>query len=144
MRETLDWADGAPRVVAADGSANEADVVIVPAGEAPDDGVYVLIDGFQRLVCFAGRDIAHVDAGSAEAMARAPMHGRVVSVDVAEGAPVAVGDTLAVVEAMKMEHAVKARVQGTVAQVAAAAGDQVAQGALLVEITPAEAGSEDG
>ncbi len=136
--QVLDWSHGHARVVAADRGHDEADVVIVPAGEGANDGVLVLIDGFQRHVRFAVRDIANVDAGSADALARAPMHGRVVSIDVAEGDEVQVGDTLAVVEAMKMEHAVKARVHGTVSRVVASAGEQVAQGASLVEIAPAE------
>ena len=134
----VDWSANGPRVVADDAIDAEADVSVTLPGRV-EDGAYVLVDGIQRHVAFAARDIAHVDGGAADALARAPMHGRVVSILVSEGDSVEVGQTLALVEAMKMEHAVKARIHGTVARVTAAAGEQVAQGALLVEIAAEEA-----
>ncbi|MCB1477874.1 MAG: biotin/lipoyl-binding protein [Rhodobiaceae bacterium] len=138
VERAVDWSQGGPRVVADDAMDAQADVsVTLPGGI--EDGAYVLVDGIQRHIAFAVRDIAHVDGGAADSLARAPMHGRVVSILVSEGDSVEVGQTLAIVEAMKMEHAVKARIHGTVARVTAAAGEQVAQGALLIEIAAEEA-----
>ncbi|MCC0052498.1 MAG: acetyl-CoA carboxylase biotin carboxylase subunit [Rhodobiaceae bacterium] len=137
----VDWSQGAPRVLSETGGDDEAEVSIVLPG-LPADGAYVLINGIQRHVRLAERDIAHADGGAGDALARAPMHGKVVSILVSEGDAIEVGQTLAVVEAMKMEHSVKARVHGTVARVAASAGEQVAQGALLVEIAPPEDAGE--
>ena len=63
-------------------------------------------------------------AGSGEI--RAPMHGRLVALSVAEGAEVAAGDRLAVMEAMKMQHEITAPVAGRVAAISAAEGAQLA------------------
>ncbi|MGH9115199.1 MAG: biotin carboxylase N-terminal domain-containing protein [Acidimicrobiales bacterium] len=63
---------------------------------------------------------------------RAPMPGKVISVDVRPGEQVAEGQLLLIVEAMKMEHRVEAPHAGVVTEVRAHAGDQVAGGDLLV------------
>ena len=65
---------------------------------------------------------------------RAPMHGMVTSVNVAEGGTVAKGDLLCVVEAMKMEHRLLAPVTGQVTAVHVEGGDQVAHDDILVII----------
>ena len=74
------------------------------------------------------------EAGGGDASVKAPMPGRVLSVDVTPGQSVAEGDRLLVLEAMKMEHRLLARVAGTVQAVHVATGDQVADGMMLVEI----------
>jgi 3-methylcrotonyl-CoA carboxylase alpha subunit len=72
----------------------------------------------------------------------APMHGKVLAVEVAKGDRVAKGQRLAVIEAMKMEHALHAHGDGVVAEVTVEAGAQVAEGArLLVIDIDAEAAS---
>jgi len=71
----------------------------------------------------------------------APMPGLVQTVAVAVGEQVAQGDRLAVLEAMKMEHVLRAPRDGIVQTVAVAAGAQVTAGALIVQLTPEEAGS---
>ena len=62
------------------------------------------------------------------------MPGRIVSVDVAEGASVVKGQKLVVMEAMKMEHTLTAPAAGRVEALAAEVGGQVAEGVVLVRI----------
>ncbi|NTZ42626.1 acetyl/propionyl/methylcrotonyl-CoA carboxylase subunit alpha [Altererythrobacter sp. SALINAS58] len=64
----------------------------------------------------------------------APMPGKVIAVDVAEGEAVKAGQRLLVLEAMKMEHALTAPFDGTVAGLNAAVGGQVEVDALLAQI----------
>ena len=66
-----------------------------------------------------------------------PMPGRIVAVDVAEGASVKKGDKLIVVEAMKMEHALNAPSDGVVTGLTVKAGDQIEEGKLLAHVKPA-------
>ncbi|MFA6219755.1 MAG: biotin carboxylase N-terminal domain-containing protein [Erythrobacter sp.] len=68
----------------------------------------------------------------------APMPGKVIAVDVADGDAVTAGQRLVVLEAMKMEHALTAPFDGTVTQLAASAGGQVQVDALLCVVVPAE------
>jgi 3-methylcrotonyl-CoA carboxylase alpha subunit len=67
----------------------------------------------------------------------APLPGKVVAVNVANGARVKKGAVLVVVEAMKMEHAIRAPADGVVTAVACSAGDQVDRGQTLVDFEPA-------
>jgi len=64
----------------------------------------------------------------------APMPGKVIAVDVAEGQTVEEGQRLLVLEAMKMEHALAAPFAGTVAQLAVGEGAQVEVEALLARV----------
>ncbi len=66
----------------------------------------------------------------------APMSGRIVSIDVAEGEAVAAGRQVAVIEAMKMEHVVLADRAGFVRALTFAAGDQADAGDPLVFWSP--------
>ena len=68
----------------------------------------------------------------------APMPGKVIAVDVAEGDTVTAGQRLLVLEAMKMEHALTAPFDGTVTQLSVNAGSQVQVEALLAVVEPAE------
>jgi 3-methylcrotonyl-CoA carboxylase alpha subunit len=83
---------------------------------------------------------AHVvsEAASSGGAIIAPMPGRIVSIDVAEGAVVKAGQKLAVLEAMKMEQALIAPFDGVVVELTAAAGAQVSEGALLGRIEKQE------
>ena len=67
----------------------------------------------------------------------APMHGRVVRVEVAPGQSVQAGQTLLVMEAMKMEHRLLAPIAGQVKGVHAQVGEQVAARRVLAEIAAA-------
>ena len=64
----------------------------------------------------------------------APMPGRIVSVEVAEGQAVTAGQKLLVLEAMKMEQALLAPFDGVVETLSAVAGAQVQVDALLVKV----------
>jgi 3-methylcrotonyl-CoA carboxylase alpha subunit len=71
---------------------------------------------------------SHVGASSgaaADGAILAPMPGKVIALDVAEGDTVAEGQRLMVLEAMKMEHALTAPFAGTVRELAVATGAQV-------------------
>ncbi len=72
----------------------------------------------------------------------APMPGKVIAVDVAEGDAVTAGQRLLVLEAMKMEHALTAPFDGTVTGLSVSAGSQVQVEALLAVVEPAT-GSAD-
>ena len=68
----------------------------------------------------------------------APMPGKVIAVDVAEGDTVTAGQRLMVLEAMKMEHALTAPFDGTVTELSASQGAQVQVEALLAVVEPKE------
>ncbi len=68
----------------------------------------------------------------------APMPGKVIALDVAEGDSVTTGQRLMVLEAMKMEHALTAPFDGTVCDLAASVGGQVEVEAMLARIEAAE------
>jgi 3-methylcrotonyl-CoA carboxylase alpha subunit len=77
-------------------------------------------------------------ASTADGAILAPMPGKVIAVDVAEGQAVEAGQRLMVLEAMKMEHALTAPFAGTVAELAARVGQQVQVEALLARVVKAE------
>lgn len=72
-------------------------------------------------------------SGSA-ASVRSQLAGRIVSVDVAEGAVVKAGQQLLVLEAMKMNTPVVAPTDGKVSKLHVAAGDTVEEGQALVDV----------
>ena len=82
--------------------------------------------------------IARVDASGGGATGDgdviAPMPGKVIAVDVAEGDAVTAGQRLMVLEAMKMEHALTAPCDGVVAELSASEGAQVQVEALLARV----------
>ncbi|MES2498665.1 MAG: biotin carboxylase N-terminal domain-containing protein [Pseudomonadota bacterium] len=67
----------------------------------------------------------------------APMPGKVIAVEVAEGDSVTKGQKLLVLEAMKMEQAMLAPFDGIVAELKASVGGQVSEGAVLVRVEKA-------
>jgi len=119
--------------VAVDGIAPAADAVAVDAGEA----VYVLHRGRQTKVSL--RDLTLDEAGDQGqgGLVRAPMHGKVLGVLVAQGERVTRGQRLAIIEAMKMEHTLHAPIEGTVTEIVVALNAQVQEGAKLMLIEPA-------
>jgi 3-methylcrotonyl-CoA carboxylase alpha subunit len=68
----------------------------------------------------------------------APMPGKVIAVDVAQGDTVTAGQRLLVLEAMKMEHALTAPFAGTVAELSVSEGSQVQVEALLARVEAVE------
>ena len=77
-------------------------------------------------------------ASAADGAILAPMPGKVIAVDVAEGDSVTAGQRLMVLEAMKMEHALTAPFDGTVTGLSANKGGQVQVEAVLCVVEPAE------
>ena len=114
----------------------------VPATDArvfeAGDEAYVLRHGRQIRVRIKDFATATAEAGAGDGVIKAPMHGRVLEVDVAVGDGVAAGQRLAVIEAMKMEHTLRAPFAGTVTEVPVAAGQQVVEGAQIMVIEPTE------
>jgi len=101
---------------------------------AADGSVFALQDGRAvevRLLDHLAREAE--DEGGHRSIS-APMHGKVIAIEVEVGQGVLKGDRLFVVEAMKMEHAVVAPADGVVEAIAAKPGDQVAQGARIVDL----------
>ncbi|MXP45846.1 acetyl-CoA carboxylase biotin carboxylase subunit [Altererythrobacter luteolus] len=77
-------------------------------------------------------------ASAADGAILAPMPGKVIAVDVAEGDTVSAGQRLMVLEAMKMEHALTAPFDGTVTELSASEGGQVQVEAVLCVVEPTE------
>lgn len=76
----------------------------------------------------------HVDGPAGTMPVPSTMQGKVVSVDVAEGAMVAKGQQIAVLEAMKMEHTIAAPFGGTVRKVAAIVNATLMEGEPILFI----------
>ena len=77
-------------------------------------------------------------ASAADGAILAPMPGKVIAVDVAEGDTVTAGQRLMVLEAMKMEHALTAPFDGAVTDLAASEGGQVQVEAVLCVVEPGD------
>ena len=114
-----------------DGQLIDVDAVLTAAALHLSFAGYA---GAIPLAASAARD----DDAAGDAV-RAPMHGRVVSVDVAAGATVVAGQRIVVVEAMKMQHAITAPRDGRIAAVHCEGGVQVEADALLIELEPERA-----
>jgi len=103
-------------------------------GFADDAEVLVFDHGTTYAFSTAARGTGHHHAHDGDIIA--PMPGKVIAVDVAEGDAVTAGQRLMVLEAMKMEHALTAPFNGTVTQLGATAGAQVQVEALLCVVEP--------
>ncbi len=99
--------------------------------------------GGERLLFMAGEawpfELPRADhAGGGGAVSdgtlTAPMPGKVIAVEVAEGDHVTKGQKLLVLEAMKMEQAMLAPFNGVVVELKARVGGQVAEGTALVRV----------
>jgi 3-methylcrotonyl-CoA carboxylase alpha subunit len=121
--------------VTIDGIAPAADAVAVDAGDA----VYVLRHGRQTKVTLRDLTLEEDGEHGLGGLVRAPMHGKVLSILVEQGARVTRGQRLAIIEAMKMEHTLTAPIDGTVSELTVAADAQVAEGAKVMVIEPAPA-----
>jgi 3-methylcrotonyl-CoA carboxylase alpha subunit len=116
--------------------AGEEAAVDATAIEA--DAIYVLRHGRQTVVRRVEPGSGNLDHGDGQI--KAPMHGKVLALLVADGDLVEKGQRVAIVEAMKMEHSLTALRAGRVKDIAVAAGSQVAEGARLMNIDPGEGG----
>ena len=119
----------------------------VVTGDAapPGAGILQLTDGETVWLNEAGETFALKpfaargtgQASAADGAIIAPMPGKVIAVDVAEGQTVTAGQRLMVLEAMKMEHALTAPFDGVVEGLAVSAGGQVQVEAVLATVVPA-------
>lgn len=78
-------------------------------------GSAVASAGFQVQPYLSGSLLAHV--GASDGQVRAPMMGRVVSVNVEVGQSIAAGDVLAVMESMKMELTIASPTAGCITHI---------------------------
>ena len=122
--------DGRQTIEVKDGPASNLPVCAV------DGGVVVLDRGWPHYfeLPAAGHGGGGGGASAGDGAILAPMPGKVIAVEVAEGDRVVRGQKLVVLEAMKMEQAMVAPFDGAVAEVKAKAGGQVSEGALLVRL----------
>ena len=104
-------------------------------------GATILAGQHSQVHAFTLSASANADSGgiAGDGSLRAPMPGRIVSVDIAEGDAVTAGQKLVVIEAMKMEQGLIAPFDGVVAELMAVAGAQVSEGALLARIEKPQA-----
>mgnify|MGYP002723618425 FL=1 len=101
--------------------------------DEPDDAVLVTEQGQAWLLSPWRRDGVHGGADASGAIL-APMPGKVIAVEVAQGQTVTKGQKLLTLEAMKMEHTLTAPFDGVVAELNATAGAQVQVETLLARI----------
>jgi 3-methylcrotonyl-CoA carboxylase alpha subunit len=93
---------------------------------------------FERGDAFAfdePQSLASSAGAAADGSIRAPMPGRIIAVQIADGAAVVKGQALVTMEAMKMEHTLTAPFDGIASGLAHQVGDQVAEGTVLLRIT---------
>jgi 3-methylcrotonyl-CoA carboxylase alpha subunit len=105
------------------------------SSEATPDGIVVFDRG--EALHLRTRFNSGSATGSGDGTIFAPMPGKVMAVDIAEGQAVEAGQRLMVLEAMKMEHALTAPFAGTVAELAAHVGQQVQVEAVLARVEKA-------
>ena len=103
---------------------------VTPSGDAS----VLLAEGGQTWLVEPFRAAGGAGGSAADGAILAPMPGRVIAVDVAEGDRVAKGQKLLTLEAMKMEHGLTAPFDGVVTALSASVGAQVQVDAMLVRI----------
>jgi 3-methylcrotonyl-CoA carboxylase alpha subunit len=111
-----------------------ADCRVIAAGES----VIAWHGGRQTVVMPQNTVAAGTDHGDNGGIVIAPMHGKVLAIEVRRGDRVSKGQPLAVIEAMKMEHALASPMDGEVIEITVAVGDQVAERARLIVIAVPE------
>ncbi len=131
-RAQLQFAGGEPR--AAVNGAAAADCELYDTGS----GLLAVRGDSAAVVELGASHASDSEQAFGDGMVVAPMHGKVLSVEVAAGDRVARGQRLAVLEAMKMEHVLLAQHDGIVSEIAVEAGAQVAEGARLLVVAASE------
>ncbi len=125
---------GGQEIAFADRRAAPA-AAIPPTVLAVEDGVLVMNGGRQTHVAAALLDEGDGSQASAsDGAVTAPMHGRLIALDVGDGDEVQPGQRLAVLEAMKMEHALTAPRGGRVTLAGCKVGDIVEMGAVILRV----------
>ncbi|MDE2302725.1 MAG: biotin/lipoyl-binding protein [Sphingomonadales bacterium] len=114
------------------------DVALSPTGATgPAASTFVTGAGQAWRLSPFRRQAAHGGSAATGAIL-APMPGRIIAVEVAQGQRVTRGQKLLTLEAMKMEHTLTAPFDGVVAELAAGPGAQVQVEALLARIEAEE------
>ena len=124
------WREGAASITGPQGHLHLA---WAAAGER----VYAGWEGAQAVLEDRSLQAGVAADAAAHKLLRAPMAGRIVSVQVVAGQQVEKGAVLLALEAMKMEHPALATMSGRVKTVHVAVGMQVVAGAPLVELEAA-------
>ena len=121
------------------------EIEVDPKFDGEDPAFDLTIQGRSGRLYFCNGATFHVQpfrydgtghASAADGAILAPMPGKVIAVDVAEGDTVTIGQRLMVLEAMKMEHALTAPFDGTVTELNASEGGQVQVEAVLAVVEP--------
>lgn len=108
---------------------------------------YLINDSQSLYLDYSGRSIHLVDQTLApekprddalDGIIRAPMDGRILSVNCAAGRTVDKGQILFILEAMKMEHQIKSSVDGTLSELSVSEGEQVTIRQVLADIAVTE------
>ncbi len=123
---------GETRTVSASGSEDAAHVT----GFVEEARTLVFADGQSFEFARDARGTGAAAAGDGAILA--PMPGKVIALDVAEGDSVTAGQRLMVLEAMKMEHALTAPFDGVVTELSASEGAQVQVEAVLAVVEKVE------
>ena len=123
---------GETRTVSASGSDDVAHVT----GFVDEARTLVFADGQSFEFARAARGTGA--AAASDGAILAPMPGKVIALDVAEGDSVTAGQRLMVLEAMKMEHALTAPFDGVVSELSASEGAQVQVETVLAMVEKAE------
>ena len=110
---------------------------VVAEAETVEDGLLVSLRGESVLMKPFNAEAA-AEGLDGEAAVKAPMPGKVLSINVEVGQSVTKGETLCVLEAMKMEQSLAAPRDGVVGEIRVSSGDQVGAGDVLVALTEDE------
>lgn len=130
--QTLSWRPGvSPGEVIV--SLGQGEVVLASCRHGEKLGVFADAYYWTALV---NHPEEQKDAGGADDVLQAPMHGRVTDVPGTGGTWVEAGTALVIMEAMKMEHTLRAPTSGTVAAIHCVTGDAVSAGQELVAFEP--------
>lgn len=105
-----------------------------PSSRAPKAAAAPRAAASAAAPAMASAPAASTASSGSAASVRSQLAGRIVSVDVAEGAEVKAGQQLLVLEAMKMNTPVVAAADGKVSKLHVAAGDTVEEGQALVDV----------
>ena len=117
----------------------ESTTVALPkAGTARPAASAIVTEAGQAWLLTPWRRDAATEGGGGGGAILSPMPGRIIAVEVAEGARVSKGQKLLTVEAMKMEHSMTAPFDGVVVEMNAVAGGLVQVDALLARIEAVE------
>jgi geranyl-CoA carboxylase alpha subunit len=99
--------------------------------EAPAT-LYLASDSLSMMLADNTRIPPEAEEAAGGGTITAPMHGQLLSIDVATGDAVTKGQRIAVLEAMKMQHELIAPGDGAVVDVVAVAGKQIGAGDLIM------------